>query len=83
MDNSNTPSWYNFLDSGLAFFLAIVGWVWHAARLATRVDNLEKRLEDHFEEIKNIVKENNRTHERLEDMIGDRHKNDGDRYEQG
>lgn len=76
MDGGNNGSfWIDIFNSGLAFFLAVIGWVWHAARLATKVESLEKRLDEHMrttEEMYDELKLDNEKAENKLDVLRDR-----------
>jgi len=68
--NPDLPQW---LKDGWAFILAIIGWVWHAGRLASKVDILDKKLEDHMDDEdswrQEEAKRNQREHERIIDRL--------------
>lgn len=59
------------IGSGLAFFAAILGWVWHAARLASKIDQMKDQLDKHVEDEASVWNENRRSHDKLNERISE------------
>lgn len=58
-----------WFQAGWAFILAIVGWVWHAGRLASKLDTVTNQLEKHLEQSNQLFKENGDTHKVIAESI--------------
>jgi len=71
MSDTHPTQLTEWLREGWAFIAAIIGWVWHAGRLASKIDNLEKKLDEHLTTSASEFKDNKEIHKYLADAIGD------------